>query len=67
VWVVQRRQRASLAIEARATLGINEPDSRQDLDGDIATEPGVMRSIHFAHSAGAKQRVNGEGADLTTD
>lgn len=60
------RAGAGLAIEPRAALGVDDPDGG-DLDSHIATEPGVMRSIDFAHPACTQQGVDGEGAEAATD
>ena len=40
---------------------------RQNLDGDVASEPAVVRAVDLAHPAGPEQRVNRVGAKLPTD
>ena len=31
---------------------------RQNLDGDVAPEPGIVRAVDLAHPAGSKQAVD---------
>ena len=51
VRMIQRRQRAGFAFDARDAIGIDGKRIRQHLDGHVATEPGVGRAIHLAHAA----------------
>jgi hypothetical protein len=55
VWMIQRRQQASLAFEARAPLGIGAEDLRQHFDRDVAAELRVVSAIDLPHAAGAQQ------------
>ena len=66
VRVIQRRQRARLALEARQPIRIGREQIGQHLDGDVALEPGVARAIHLAHSAGADRRDDLVDADAVT-
>ncbi len=61
--MVQRGEHPRLAIEAGASLGIVEPDAREDLDGHITIEAAVAGAIDLAHAAFAKQGVNGERSE----
>jgi hypothetical protein len=44
--------------EAPLALRIDDLLPRQNLNGDKAVEASVPGAIHFAHSAGAKYRLN---------
>ena len=55
VGMIERRQQARLALEARAPVGIGQPEIRQDLEGDLAAERRVASPIDVAHAAGAEQ------------
>src|SRR5215470_6728835 len=57
VRVVERRDRASLALEALAQIPIVRHASRKDFDGDDAIETRVARAIDLAHATGAKERA----------
>ena len=54
------RARTAPAAPAAGNLG------RQDLDGDIAAEPGVVGAIDLAHAATPQQRDDGVAADVTS-
>jgi hypothetical protein len=45
VWMIERGDRARFALEALAETLVGE------LDGDVASEPGIAGSIHDAHAA----------------
>jgi len=45
-------------LKAGQTSGIGGQFARQDLDRDLAFEPGVGRAMHLAHAACAKRRNN---------
>ena len=47
---MRRRDRGSLALEARQRVGIVGEVLRQNLDRDLAPEPRIARPIHLAHS-----------------
>jgi hypothetical protein len=67
MWMVQRGKQARFTIEARSPVGICEPDGREDLDGDVAPELGIVRAVYLAHAACAQQRLNGEGTQTAAD
>ena len=67
VRVVEGRQQLRLALEAGEPLGILREVGGQHLDGDVAAEPGVARSIHLAHAAGAERRDDLVGAEPSAD
>ena len=56
VRVLQRGNRAGLALEPRAALRIARDVERQHLDGDGPIEPRVAGRVDFAHPARAEQR-----------
>ncbi len=56
VRMVQRRHGLRFALEAGQGAGVGRKSFGQDLDGDLASEPRVLRPVDFAHSAGAKRR-----------
>jgi hypothetical protein len=53
VGMLERGDRARLAVEALAELRVGGKGRRQDLDGDGAIEPGVARAVDLPHAAGA--------------
>ncbi len=55
VWVVERRQRLCLTLEARAKLRVIEQVGQEEFDRDVAPEPRVARAIHVAHPTGTKR------------
>ena len=55
VRMVQRGQHFGFALEAGQALGIAGDRGRQHLDGDLALEARVDRSIHLAHAAGTER------------
>ena len=55
VWMIQRGQQASLAVEARAPPGIDAEDLGQNLDRDVAAELRVVGAIDLPHPAGAQE------------
>jgi hypothetical protein len=56
VRVIERRERLRLALEAGADLRILEQGARQDLQGHLATEARVARTVDFRHATGADCR-----------
>ena len=56
VGMVQRRHGARFRSKRREPLGVGAKSRGQDLDGDVAAEARIARSIHLAHAAGAEQR-----------
>ena len=53
IGMIQRSQSARLAAEARQPFGVTRELIRQCLDGDIAPELVVVRTIYLAHASGA--------------
>ena len=51
VGMVQSRDRAGLALEPFAPLGIGRKGGRQNLDGDFTAQARIARPVDFAHSA----------------
>ena len=51
VRMVERRQHLRLALKARDAIGIGGKEIRKNLDGDVAAQPRIAGSIHFAHAA----------------
>jgi hypothetical protein len=64
--VVERRERLGLAREPAQTLRITGEEIGQDLDGDVAIEPGIAGSIDFAHPASTEWRDEFIGAETST-
>jgi hypothetical protein len=54
VLMVERRQNARLALEAGEPFGVVRDVVGEDLDRDLAAEPGVARAIDLTHAAGAE-------------
>ncbi len=63
VRMIQRRNRARLAVKSLAPIGIARQMRRQDFDRNGAFEPRVPRSINFAHPPGSDSRYNFVRAD----
>jgi hypothetical protein len=63
--MVQRRQRFRFALEPREPLGIRREYLRQDLDRDLAVEPGVTGAVDLAHPTGTEQREDFVRAEAT--
>ena len=61
--MIQRREHPRLALEARQAIGIVDDRLGQDLDGDVAVEPGVARAIDLAHPTGADEPEDLERAE----
>ena len=47
--MIQRREGFRFVLEAREAFGVRRERVRQNLDGDLAAEGRVRRSVHFAH------------------
>ena len=54
VRMIERREQSCFAFEARQPIGIGRERRRQDLDRDVAPELRVVRAIHLAHPARAR-------------
>ena len=62
VGVAQRADRARLLLEAAQAVGVRG-ERRQDLEGDLATEPRVARAVDLAHAARAEGAEDFVGAE----
>src|ERR1700733_2853633 len=58
VWMIQRGYGASFLLEATEAVGIFRESFREDFDGYVAAEAGVLCAEYFAHSARADWRGN---------
>jgi hypothetical protein len=56
VGMVERREQLRFACEPCDAIGILRDGRRQDLEGDLASQPGVARPIDLTHPAGAERR-----------
>ena len=63
VGMVEGGEHPRLALEAHDVFRIVSERARQDLDGDIASQPGIARAIHLAHAAYAKELLDLEHAE----
>ena len=54
VWVIQRSDGQRFAAKTLPRLAVGRHPCRQELDGDLAFEPGIPGAIHLAHAARAK-------------
>ena len=61
--MLERGNRAGLALEPRAPLRIGRHVGRQHFDGDRAIEPRVAGRVDFAHPARAERREDLVGAE----
>ena len=73
VRMIQGRERLGLALEPRQALEVSRERIGKDLDGDLATERRVRRSVHLSHApfadccgnfVDAKVRAGCEGQGL---
>jgi hypothetical protein len=58
VRVIERREHTRFALESRESLGVGGECARQHLDGHVAPEARVARSIHLSHSAPAEKHLH---------
>ena len=56
VGVVEGREHLRFACEACHAIGILGHGRRQDLEGDLASQPRVARPVDLAHPTGAERR-----------
>ena len=63
---VQRGEGSRLTIESRQPFGIRGCRCRENLDRDVAPQPGVASAIDLAHSACANRLNNLVGRELVT-
>ena len=64
VRMIQRSQHLRFALKTGEPFGIVRERFRQNLDGHVAPELGVVRLIHFAHAARTDLREDFVGAEL---
>jgi len=64
--MIQRRQHVRFALEPRHALGVTGQRLRQNFDGDIAAEPGIVSAVDLAHAASADGREDFVGAQSST-
>ncbi len=64
--MVECRQKPRFPLESRKAIGIGDDLVRQDLDGDLASEPRVARTIDLPHPAGTEQALQFVSADPPT-
>jgi hypothetical protein len=67
VCVIQSRQQLRLALESRNPVRIPREYFRQNLYGDIPTEPRVAGPIDFPHPAGADQVFDAIMRNISSD
>ena len=67
VRMIERREHARFALEARQPIGVGDEGRRQDLDRDVAPQLRVARAIHLAHAARAEQRQISYDAEPPAD
>ena len=65
--MIQRREDACLALEARHPFGIDRENSRQELDGDVTVQRAVARAIDLAHPAGSEPALDFIGSNAIAD
>ena len=53
--MIQRRQRLRFTLESREPLGVVGEGVGQDLERDVALQPGVGRAIDLAHAPGTER------------
>ncbi len=63
VGVVEGRGRARLLLESLAPVGVGRELGRQHLDGHLAAEARVSRSVDFSHASRADGREDLEGTE----
>ena len=61
--MVERCQRARLALESRDGIGVGRNARRHNLDRHVASEAHITRPVDFPHAAGPEQRDNLVSAD----
>jgi hypothetical protein len=54
MWMVERRDRARLALEVLAEVGVGRKVCRQDFHCDVAAEARILRAVYFSHAARAE-------------
>ena len=64
VGMIQRRQHLRFALKTGEPFGIVRERFRQNFDGHVAPELGVVRLIHLSHAARANLRDDFVGAEI---
>jgi hypothetical protein len=64
VGMIERGQPLRFALESCESFRIASGKFRQNLDGDVAIQPWIVRSIDLAHPAGAERRDDLVRTDL---
>jgi hypothetical protein len=62
--MIETRNGARLALEAREAIGARRDGLRQHLDRDFASETRVARAIDLAHAPGSERAGDLVGAEL---
>ena len=55
VFMRERRDGTRFVFESSPHFGIAREVGGQDLQRDVAPEPGIVRTVHFAHAAGTNE------------
>jgi hypothetical protein len=63
--MIESRECLRFPFEPGATLGIERQIRREDFQGDRASQPGIVRSIDFAHAPGAEGALDRKWTQLT--
>ena len=66
VWMIQCREQFGFSLETGRSIWIGGKCIRQDLEGDVALEPGVLRPVDLTHPARADGRDDFVGAETRT-
>ncbi|MGC1645148.1 MAG: hypothetical protein WA741_04910 [Candidatus Sulfotelmatobacter sp.] len=64
VGVVQSRNYPCLGFKSLQPFGVSRQLFRQDLDGNIPTQPGIFGTVDFTHATRAKEGLNFIGAEF---
>ena len=56
--MIQCREQLGFAMKPGEPLGVSGKAVRQDLDRDVALQPGIACAIHLAHAARSQQVQN---------
>ncbi len=58
MWMIQRREHAGLALQARAPFRVGSKRGRQHFNGHVASKRLVVCAVHFAHAADSDSFAN---------
>jgi hypothetical protein len=67
VWMIEGGEQPRLALEPGDVFGVAGEETRQNLDRNIAPEPGVPRPVDLAHSSGADSSLKVIDADVSAN